>query len=157
MRKYDGTFAKGHSINKTHGMTKSRVYKIWDGIKRRCLNPKMTGYERYGGAGINLCNRWLRFENFFKDMGNPPSQEYSIDRIDGTKGYTKKNCRWATKIQQQANIKSNVNMTFEGQTFNQSEWVRKTGLHLSTIRTRLRLGWSIEKTLSIPARPKSKN
>lgn len=87
--------------NITHGMKYSRVYRIWSGMKNRCTNPNDKDFEKYSALGI--CDYWLKFENFLHDMGEPPSDSLSIDRIDNTKGYFKENCRWATKSEQQKN------------------------------------------------------
>lgn len=157
MRDSKGRFQQGHPHNQTHGLTGTRIYRIWDGIKRRCLNPKMTGYNQYGGAGITVCDRWLVFANFLDDMGDTPSDQHSIDRIDGTKGYFKDNCRWATRLEQGANLKNNALLTLNGQTFHQMEWVRRTGINLSTLRNRLRKGWSVENALTTPPRHKEQN
>lgn len=74
---------------------------------QRCLNPKNSNYYKYGKVGITVCTEWLTFSSFLKDMGNKPSKEYSIDRIDGTKGYYKENCKWSTILEQNNNLKSN--------------------------------------------------
>lgn len=95
---------------KTHGMAHSRTYNIWDGIKQRCLNPSNNNYQRYGGSGIEICEEWLVFENFLKDMGEAP-KNYSIDRIDNSKGYQKDNCRWVNRTIQQINKRYKNNTT----------------------------------------------
>lgn len=87
---------------KTHGMSYTRTYKIWSGIKDRCLNPNQTGYENYGGRGIKICERWLRFENFHSDMGEAPNN-YSIERIDVDGNYCPENCKWIPENKQQIN------------------------------------------------------
>jgi len=87
---------------KTHGMTKTRTYRIWNSMKTRCLNKKATNYEWYGGIGVTICDRWMSFENFYEDMGEAP-EKHSIDRIDVTKGYSPENCRWSTAKEQSLN------------------------------------------------------
>lgn len=92
----------GHS----RGGVKSPTYKTWESIKTRCNPNNNTNNEHYADKGITVCDRWLEsFENFLEDMGDKPSKDMSIDRIDNEKGYSKENCRWST-IEQQARNKS---------------------------------------------------
>lgn len=86
-----------------HGMWKTRIYRVWSGIKSRCLNENNERYNDYGGRGITICDEWLQFENFYNDMGNAPTPKHQIDRIDNNKGYSKENCRWVTASQNMAN------------------------------------------------------
>ena len=87
--------------------TQGRTYKSWTVMKQRCLNPNDTNWPRYGGAGVGVCSEWLVFEAFLRDMGERPPGT-SIDRIDNAEGYSKSNCRWATRSQQQRNKANSV-------------------------------------------------
>ena len=114
---------------------KSSTYKIWCEIKGRCYNDKSTSFKHYGGRGIKMCDRWLHsFENFLADMGERPSKEYSIDRIDVNGDYTPENCRWATRKQQCNNRRSNINITYKGKTQTLKLWCEELGLNYSNAR-----------------------
>jgi len=86
----------------THKLTKTPEHRSWMSLRNRCNNPNNDAYSDYGGRGIAVCTEWDSFETFLKDMGNRPTLQHSIDRRNNDKGYSKSNCRWATK-QEQAN------------------------------------------------------
>lgn len=91
-----------------HGMSLSLEYKIYIGIKDRCLNHKNSRYMSYGGRGITICDEWLGetgFERFIYDMGKKPFKGASIDRIDNNSGYYNGNCRWADSVTQSHNTR----------------------------------------------------
>lgn len=87
----------------THGKANTRFYKIWQGMKKRCMNPNSTNYEFYGGRGIKVCDSWLNFENFDKDMLDGYEDNLTLDRIDNRKGYSLENCRWVSMSVQDYN------------------------------------------------------
>ncbi len=88
----------------THGLSKtSPEYVVWKGMRARCSNPRHKSYKDYGARGITVCKRWNSFENFLKDMGQRPSPAYTIDRKKNHLGYSKSNCRWATRLEQRHN------------------------------------------------------
>lgn len=88
----------------THGEShKTRLYRCWKLMRRRCNNPNSIEYPHYGARGIAVCQRWGRYENFRADMGEHPGDGYSLDRIDNDGGYEPGNCRWATRTQQMEN------------------------------------------------------
>ena len=137
---------------KKHGMSHTKIYKIWKGIIDRCCNPNGKYYDRYMGRGIVMCESWRNsFENFYKDMGDSPPN-CSIDRIDNNKGYCKENCRWATRIEQQRNRRTVIKLTFNNQTKTLPEWAELIGISNTTLWKRLNAGWDINRTLTSPLR-----
>lgn len=97
------TLKHGHNRSVTIG--KSPTYATWQNMKKRCLNPNTIQWKDYGGAGIKVCKRWYKFENFLLDMGERPTRNHSIDRINPFRDYSPKNCRWATRKKQANNTK----------------------------------------------------
>lgn len=98
--------------NNRHGMHKSKEYKTWQSMKERCYNERNKRYSKYGGRGIKVCDRWLEaFENFYEDMGDRPSDIYSLERLDVNKDYCPENCIWATYEEQNRNRGKNKKNT----------------------------------------------
>ena len=134
--------------SRTHGMAHTKEYNSWASMKARCLNKKNPNYKNYGGRGITVCNRWMKFENFYADMGKRPKGK-SIDRINNDKGYYKENCRWATRKEQNNNTRGNHLLTYKNRTQTVTQWISEIGINHSTFYSRLRYGWLVERALKI--------
>ena len=141
---------------KTHGESKSRLYGIWEGMKHRCNNPSNSRYSRYGGRGIKITSEWdSSFESFAKwSYANGYNDDLTIDRKDNNGNYEPSNCRWVNYKTQSRNRNYNKLLKFQGKELCVTEWSDLTGITSGTIYSRLRRGWSIEKTLSTPVEHK---
>lgn len=140
---------------RTHGKVGSRIYKIWNGMTQRCTNPKTPKWHLYGGRGITVCERWLKFENFYADMGDCPPGK-SIDRKDPDGGYCKENCRWATGYEQSANQRKALLLEYRGKKMTSAGWAREPeiqqrGLKHWVIWRRMLRGWSAYQALTVPS------
>lgn len=133
--------------NRTHGMTKTRIYNTWASMLQRCNNPNNLDYEGYGARGIKVCRRWMKFENFVKDMGERPTGK-SLDRIDNSKGYSPRNCKWSDNKEQARNRRSNKYMTYDGQTKSLPEWAELYGISQRCLHRRLKRGLSPYEALT---------
>lgn len=112
------------------------TYRRWYNIKSRCTNPNNEKWALYGGRGIALDARWLIYENFVQDMGEQPSPQHTVDRIDVNGPYSPENCRWATPVEQSNNKRNNVRLG--GKTL--AEHARELGVTPETIRYRMATG-----------------
>lgn len=93
--------------NRTHGLTESLTYRSWASMRARVRSNEPHKRKYYGH--IKVCNRWKSFENFLEDMGERPSADYSIDRIDPDGDYEPSNCKWSTRSEQMRNQRRNKN------------------------------------------------
>ena len=131
----------------THGHSRrsnqrTGEYNSWACMVSRVTNPKNPRWERYGGRGIVMCERWKSFENFIADMGQKPSPQHSIDRFPDRDGsYCPENCRWATDQEQRINCGDVRRFTFYGMTKTVREWSKITQVLAKTISNRLDAGW----------------
>jgi len=144
------------TCNIKHGAARGNratsTYKSWLGMKERALNTDHHAYQRYGGRGITICDRWVNsFEAFLEDMGECPVG-MSIDRINNDGNYEPTNCRWATAQQQSENRKSNIWIEHQGQRMLIAHWAKRIGMTHSSLRERFKKGWSVERCLTQPPR-----
>lgn len=142
---------------KTHGMAKSRLNVVWSGMKARCYNPNHEMFHRYGGRGIQVCERWHLFENFYADMAPSYRDGLSIDRIDNDGNYEAGNCRWATPSEQGLNKQHPKIQTPMGE-MTIREASELSGINLKTLRHRVWRGWPAERLFDpLGSRPSCKS
>ena len=127
-------------------------YNIWYGMISRCNDPRDKSYCNYGGRGIVVCNQWREsFSVFLADMGPRPTSKHQLDRYPNNDGnYEPGNCRWATQTEQARNRRNNHRITHNGISLTLVEWADRISIRATTIRQRLKYGWSVERALSTP-------
>jgi hypothetical protein len=137
------------SLATTHGLSNTRIHKIWRGMKDRCYNPNHQRYHCYGGRGITVCNEWKNdFLSFYNwAMSNGYKDELSIDRIDVNGPYTSENCSWVSPSMQLRNKQGTLYATINGVTKPLIVWAEQNGIPYKTITTRYRRGWRGEKLI----------
>lgn len=114
----------------------SPEYVAWGGMIQRCTNPNSKAFAYYGVRGISVCERWLKFENFFADMGpRPPKHE--IERENNEGNYEPGNCRWATRHDQMRNTRYVRMVEVDGETMCVRDAVKKLGLKESRVYGRV--------------------
>jgi len=136
---------------KKHGWYGTPEYQAWQDMKRRCYDKKRKSFKSYGARGIIVCDRWLNsFDNFINDLGERPSNEYSLDRIDNNGNYEPSNCKWSLNIDQQRNKRCNKILTVDGISKTQIEWITLYKIPRTTFNNRLKRGWDLKRALSEP-------
>ena len=122
-KKYNQGVADSNRRRARHGEWETKTHQMWRSIKYRCTNPSAQHYDRYGGRGITMHPAWVgSYEQFRDDVGHPPSDKYTLDRIDNNKGYEPTNVRWATRKEQANNRETNVVVEWEGVSRTLAEW-----------------------------------
>lgn len=112
--------------NTTHGLSRTIAYKTWISVRRRCREVNHPSYAAYGGRGIDIHQPWYEsVEQFVKDVGQPPTDAHTLDRIDNSRGYEPGNVRWATPLEQANNKTNNVWVVYQGERYTISQLARK--------------------------------
>lgn len=137
------TFAYKHGYG-----VKDPIYRSWLMMKNRCLNPNSVDFKNYAARGIYVCDEWMDFRNFLRDMA-PRPDGMTLERIDNDGPYCKANCKWATRREQNVNSRNCHYVTFNGVTMTLTDACRKQNLPYDRVRRRLKLGWSLEQALEL--------
>lgn len=132
-------------MSKTHGLTGTRIYRIWKCMRTRCNNPNRKDYKNYGGRGIKLCPEWDNFLNFYEwAMANGYDDSLTIERIDVDKGYEPNNCCWITNKEQAKNKQDTLRLIYKGKPISAIELSKITGISKNTIYTAHRMSGRID-------------
>lgn len=144
---------KGNKNSVKHGLSKTRLHRIWHSMYCRCYYPTTNQYKNYGGKGIKVCEEWKHIEGFVNFYNwakkNGYEENLTLDRIDNNKDYCPSNCRWITLKQQSNHRTNNVYYTFNGETKTSKQWCEIFNISQTTLLDRLKRGWTLEQALTI--------
>lgn len=119
------------------GFKNPQEYIAWIGMRARCHNKNHSAYKHYGARGIFVCDRWMNsFENFIEDMGEKPTKNHTLERIDNNKGYNPKNCEWATWKKQSKNKRGFAVFEYEKTRYTAKEMAYKLGITTDSLNYR---------------------
>ncbi len=140
--------------NLTHGHARpgqrSKTYMVWTAMIARCTCKTNKSFKDYGGRGIKVCERWMKFENFLSDMGEKPKR-LTLHRIENDGDYEPSNCRWDTMKVQARHRRNTRIFTVNGITACLSEHCEHFGLNYGTVSMRInKYKWAIERALMTP-------
>lgn len=149
-------FAEENELKKLaqkHGLSHTRLHRIWHSMYCRCYYPSTNQYKHYGGKGIKVCDEWKHCEGFINfynwAVNNGYNDELTLDRIDNEKNYCPENCRWSTPKFQSNHKTNNVIYTFNGKSQTAKQWCEEYGIKHTTFNDRLKRGWTLEQALTI--------
>lgn len=141
------------NLNKSHGLSHSRLFNIWRLMKQRCTNLNCKAYKNYGGRGIVVCDSWFNsFSNFCEwAINNGYADNLTIDRFNNDGNYEPDNCRWVNMKTQNNNRRNNHRITYKGKTQTIQMWADELGFNRSVLNDRItKLNWSIEDAMETP-------
>lgn len=136
--------------NRSHNMSKTPIYHVWQAMKNRCLSSNDKQFKDYGGRGICVCDKWKTFEGFYEDMGESYRSWLTIERIDRNGNYCLENCTWADRITQGNNTSRNRLEIVDGITDTVANHARRYGHTYSTVQHRLQRNWNVEEAFKTP-------
>jgi hypothetical protein len=148
-----GWLNKGRTpASKTHGLSRTRIHKIWSNRKNRCRNSADYRYRDYGGRGIGVCDEWASSLEAFASwaFANGYRADLQIDRIDNDAGYSPENCRWVTPSENMRNQRSTIFYAIGGRRMSLSEAAERFGLRKGTIQNRIeQIGMTPDEAVSV--------
>jgi len=146
------------NVARTHGQSKTQIYKVWHAMIERCNDKNNHAYHKYGGRGISVCESWMHFENFIADMGQRPFKGAQIDRIDTYGNYEPTNCRWVTSQQNNRNRRDSLYVEFEGKQILLKELAEQYRVEYKTLFARIKYhGMTVEEAIILPVTGNGKN
>lgn len=141
--------------NYKHGLYKTRLYRVWQGIKHRCYCETSTDWALYGGRGIKMCDEWKddfsKFQRWARENGydeTAPKFKCTIDRIDVNGDYTPTNCKWSNAVEQANNRRNTLKISHDGETHTLSEWSRILEFDYDRVEQRMRKGKSFTEAIA---------
>ena len=143
-----------------HGESYTRLHAICENRKARCYNKNSSGYPRYGGRGVFVCDEWIQSYKAFSDWAkeNGYAENLTLDRIENNKGYCPSNCRWVDRKVQANNTRNCVFYTYNGEVHTLAEWADIVKIPKTTLWNRIKMyGWELEKALTTPVATRSNN
>lgn len=135
--------------NPTHGLSHTKAYSIWSGMKNRCLNKNCRSYSNYGGRGITICQEWMAFEGFYRDMGDAPEDDSTLERLNVNVGYELGNCRWISKSLQSRNTRASKMIEYQGETLCLADWSERLNIPYGVLLKRMRRGKSFGEAVKM--------
>ena len=141
--------ACANKARSTHGRRHTRLYRVWAGIKNRCLNSNDPLYAYYGARGITICQEWQDdFAAFAAHIGADPGKGYDVGRKDNKLGYQPGNVRWETEAQNARNKRSTRWVVVNGARMSLVEASEAAGIPYKRVHARLAAGWTLNEALA---------
>lgn len=125
-----------------------RLYAVWYSMVHRCTDPNHQEWKNYGERGIRVCERWMVYLSFFKDVIDGWRPGLSLEREKNNGNYEPSNVRWATRSEQSRNMRVNVWLTHNGETMILTDWAARVGINCKTLQYRIRSGWPVGEALT---------
>ena len=149
-------FKIGNKNAEKHGLSHTRLHRIWHSMYCRCNYKSTNGYKNYGGRAITVCNEWIGIEGFVRfynwAIENGYKDGLTLDRINLNGNYEPSNCKWSTPKEQSNHRRNSRYITFNNETKTAKQWCDLYKISQTTFNDRLNRGWTIEQALTIPTK-----